>query len=88
MRQRQGLTHTSTNSNQRGQCSLVKRRWALILENLAGAIQCARVLRGCLQSHLDDIYQWSDVGVGALCHLVHIPNGCPGKILAIGLHSS
>lgn len=48
-------TYAGANSNQRGQCSLVESEWALILEDLAGAIGGARVLGCCLQSHLDNI---------------------------------
>lgn len=48
-------TYASTNSNQRGQGTLVESRRSLILENLAGTIKGIGVLCRCLQPHLDDI---------------------------------
>jgi hypothetical protein len=47
--------YAGTDSNQRGQCSLVESEGALLLEDLRGAVESARVLCGGLESHLDDI---------------------------------
>lgn len=48
-------TYASTNSNQRGQCTLVESRRTLILEYLTGTVKGIGILCRCLQSYLDDI---------------------------------
>lgn len=48
-------TYASTNSNQRGQGTLVESRGSFILENFAGTVKGIGVLCRCLQPDLDDI---------------------------------
>lgn len=49
------LTYTGTDSDQRGQGTLVESQGTLVLEDLLGAVEGARVLRSRLQPHLDNI---------------------------------
>lgn len=51
------ITYAGTDTDQGSQCALVEGQWALLFEDLGGAVHGTRVLSGGLQAHLDDICQ-------------------------------